>query len=722
MASRRSLARRARFTILALIPVLVLPGPLSAQPALADTTFVNETFTDHANNWNASLGNWGINSSTHYTNCPPGGSCDTTGVNRSWLGFASNASAYTIESDVWMMGSSQECKIIYTGANNNEDYRVDIMHETNQVRVTGAYPSNVQTWTPSGVHAPITDGGAYYHLKVAVTQANVSVWYKQGSEPLDQVLSLSTSIYPDGKVAVGTYAADCEFTNFTVTGNEGIGSGTARLIPILGYERTEACNEGPDNPNKTGEVMTELQCDRPLFTPWNRDVQDWWTNQVEEMDHANIATVAAHNRGCWSSSTTEMHGSGDMCPNQLGKLVTAINLRGSPIKVAMFDDFPTVGDQYYSVTGLNFDMSNSSLWQTYMWADRWNLFYTNIPRTLDGTYNGRPMVFMWDPVTHFTNLQGNLSRALDYLRSQTQATYGFNPFIAVTQGFYNADTTLPGHVDAVFSWYNAGQSGTLPAASYNGVTAATVAPSIRAWPQNTGPGCGASCLEIPRYHGNGLISYLYQQKSTNLVLLEGWTNVIESAGYYRSVEGNDPHGCTQAGDQNTIDYPNQSLNIVQRYANPGNSVVTLEAAAADDYYTGTSGNQGGAYRVTSPANSGCASTYNDLSVGQVSGTNTYFVGWVNPGVEWFRFKDVYLPTGTYQLVVKYATPNTNATICVTANGAQKICSGYLVPTGSWTTFTTATIGSVPLHKGLSSFRVDIAGPGQLNVANLSIHT
>ncbi|MGH7904204.1 MAG: DUF5010 domain-containing protein [Candidatus Dormibacteraceae bacterium] len=693
------------------------------RPVAADSTFLNETFTDGANNWNPASGDWGVTAASHYTNCHPGGSCDNTGIDRSWIGVASNASAYTIDADIWMMGSSQECKIIYTGANNNDDYRVDIMHETNQVRVSAPYPSIVQTWTPNGAHAPIADGGAYYHLRLAVTRGTVSVSYKQGNETLDPILSLGTNIYPDGKIGVGTYAADCEFTNVAVSGSEGVGSGTARLIPVFGYERTEACNEGPDNPNKPGEVMTERQCDRPLFTPWNRDDQAWWTDQVEELDHAGITTIAAHNRGCWSTSPTEMHGSGDMCPNQLSKLVTAINLRGSAMKVSMFDDFPTVGDQYYSVTGQNFDMSNASLWQTYMWQDRWNIFYANIPRSLDGTISGRPLVFMWDPVTHFTNLQGNLSRALDYLRSQTQATYGFDPFIAVTQGFYNADTTLPGHVDAVFSWYDPSQgTGTLPAARYGGYTAATVAPSLRSWPQNTGPGCGSSCLEVPRWHGNGLISYLDQQKATNLVLLEGWTNVIESAGYYRSVEGNDPHGCTQAGDQNTIDYPNQSLNIVQRYSNPNRTSVTLEAEAADDYYTGTSGNLGGAYRVTSPANSGCASTYNDLSVGQVGGTYQYFVGWVNPGVEWFRFKDVYLPAGTYRLDVRYATPNTNATICVTVNGAPQQCSGNLVPTGSWTTFATATIGTISLHKGLSSFKVFIAGPGQLNVDNLAVHT
>ena len=61
----------------------------------------------------------------------------------------------------------------------------------------------------------------------------------------NSLLTLNTSIYPDGKVGVGTFAGDSDFDNFTVTGEEGIGAGISRLIPVFGYERTEACNESP---------------------------------------------------------------------------------------------------------------------------------------------------------------------------------------------------------------------------------------------------------------------------------------------------------------------------------------------------------------------------------------------------------------------------------------------------------------------------------------------
>jgi hypothetical protein len=695
------------------LAVSLVGGALARPSAAVAATYLNETFADHANNWNPATGPWQLENG-RYSNCTPT-ACDGTNPTRSWIGVATDANTYTIETDIHMIGAVEECKVLYTNAHHDEQWRVDLMQSSNQVRLSAPSSANQSTWTPSGSHGPITGGGAVYHLKVVVARNNVSVHYRKGAEPLDLVLSTGTSLFPDGKVGVGSYAGDCDFDNFTVTGEEGIGNGNARLMPVFGYERTEACNEGPANPFKTGERMTETQCDRPLFAPWNRDDQQWWNNGVEEMGHAHVATVAAHNRGCSTTSPSEMHGEGDMCPNQLTKLVDAINTRGSALKIAMFDDFPTVGDEHLRRTGQPFDMGNSSLWADYLWDRRWNRFYATIPSSMRATENGRPLIFMWHPVAHFTNLQGNLSQALDYLRQQTQATYGFDPFIVVTPSFYGADSTLPGHVDAVYEWYDPGTgSGTLPAATLGSYSGATIAPSLRAWPANTGPGCGSSCLEVQRWHGHGMISALEQQKNTDFVLLEGWTNVIESAGWYRSLEGNDPHGCTQAGDQNVVDYANQSLNIVQRYANPGRTYVELEGETADDYFDTDGGNNGGAFRATNPGGSLC--TYNDLDIGQDG--NTYFDGWIIPG-EWIAWRDVYLPAGTYDLTVRYSTPNSDARVCAQANGSGQICTPNLPNTGAWTSWSTSTIGTVPLHKGLSTLRLDFI-QAQLNVDKLIV--
>lgn len=691
-------------------------APGATPPAYAASTYVNETFSDHANNWTRAAGSWGITSG-RFSNCSSPGDCNGAGIQRAWFGAASDTNGYVLEADIRINGTGEECKLIYSNAQNNEDYRVDIRRNGNQVKVQ-AGPGNVATWTPSGGHAAIAGGGAQYHLKITVSRTSLTVAYKQGSETLDTVLSINPNIKPDGSIGVGSYAGTCDFDNVTVTGEEGIGDGVTKLLPVLGYERTQACNEGPDNPFKPGEVLSEANCDRPLFQPWNRDSQVWWNEMVNEIDSTGIPQLLAHNRGCWTTGASELHGSGDMCPRQLTKLLTALTAQGSALKIGMFDDFPTAAYQRQSEQGggYQFDASNSALWQTYMWDKRWKIFYDTVPRSLDFTVNGRPFIHIWSPAGQFSNTQGNLSQMLDFLRAKTMAEYGFNPFIMVDKDFYLADTTLNGKVDAVNSWFDQSTgTSTLPAYSYGGYTGATVVPSYR-YPQYA-PGCGTACYELPREHGSMLISALDRQTSTNFVMLEGWTNIIEGAGYYRSLEGNAPNGCTQAGDQNTVDFPNQPINILKRYANPGGTTVYLQAEAADSYVSGSTGNIGGLYRVTNPGGSAC--TYNSLSVQQIGSGPGYAVGNITLPNSRLTFRDNYLPAGTYKVAVTYATPNATAQFCVKINGSAQTC---ITPpsTGSYTSYSTVTVATIPLHKGLATVTLTLPPNVAVNIDRVTV--
>lgn len=715
------------------------PPPATTPPPPPAIAYADETFQDHANNWNVAAGPWQVEDvgggEKKYSNCAPApGLCDTTNPTRAWMGVASDAKAYTISVDVGMVGNAKECRVFFTNADTDDNWSVDLSQEFNRIRVRA--PA-VTDWTPQGMHGPI-NGNAVYRLEIEVGQTQIKVRYQKIGppgpgvpEPLEEILVVPTGIAPDGKVGVGTLAGDCDFDNFKVSGVEGIGANQAKLIPVFGYERTEACDEGPENPHKTGERMTELQCDRPLFAPWDRDQQAWWNTMVEEMDQSGVSIVAAHNRGCTTTNPLDPeypHGWGDMCPHQLSKLSAAITARGSGMKIAMFDDLPTVGGEYRELTGQPFNLADPNdpshtLWQDYLWLRRWERFYATVPANQRATVDGRPLIFIWDPGPDITNTQGNLSLLLDYLRHQVWTTTGANPFIVVSLGFWSADTTLANQltvggqqvpaVDAVFSWW-AGTPGVgtqVAAGPHNGHTGATIVPGFRGWPDQVatpGPGCGQDgppmgCREVSRGRGNHLIQALEKHKTTNFVLLEGWTNVIESAGWYRSLEGNDPRGCTQAGPTNTFDFPNQVINIVARYANPARTAVTLEAETADRYDDTTPGNAGGAYRAQ-PANSTCAGPYNDLDIGLVGGA--YYVGWVEPG-EWLQWRDVYLPAGTYRLRIEYSSPNADARVCAQVNGGERICTQNLASTGGWANWASAIVGQTfTLHKGLANWKLE----------------
>jgi Domain of unknown function (DUF5010)/Carbohydrate binding module (family 35) len=714
--------------VLSLVALLVaLSGAFPTTLSAAPTTLLDETF-DNGNNWNQAAGTWQVEAG-RYTNCIAA-PCPN-GLTRAWAGVASNARSYVIDADIYMIGSAEECKLIYTGANNNEDFRVDIRR--------GA-PGQVRLTNPGGTDqvlaTTVTGNGTPYHLTVTVSRASVTVLYRKESEAAITIGPITTSIYPDGKIGVGTFNGDCDFDNVVVVGEAGLGNGgtsNAKLIPVFGYERTEACDEGPYNPLK-GEELTELECDRPLFTPWNRDEQAWWNTMVEEMDYAGISIVGAHNRGCHQPVVPEpidplLHGFGDMCPRQLTKLIDAIDSRSSPLKIAMFDDFAVLGEQFHELEGHNFDVNSVDGWNTHMWNERWKLFYDTIDAPHRATIDGRPLIFIWTPGPYMDDTQGHLSEMLDWLRAKTQEVFGFNPFVVVTDGFYAADTTLPGHVDAIYSWFQPvwalgpNDSNTLTKVTHNGHTGATVVPAFRSFESNTGPGCAAPCRELWRNHGNTAISGLDTQKNTEFVLLEGWTNVVESAGWYRNLEGNDPDNCTQAGEENTLDFPNQMLNIVRRYAIPVTGSVTLEAETADEYADTTNGNSGGAYRFTedpaAPEDPLCGTNiYNDLDV--YGDGNAYHVGSIAAG-EWLKWRDLYLSASNYTITIRYATPNPNsATACFQVNSASLNCSNFLPATGGWTTWANyAFTTGVSLKQGLSNWRFSFPNGG-LNIDKITI--
>jgi hypothetical protein len=683
-----------------------------------------------------------------WTNCSKvgfGAVCDETGVTGSWVAVASDSKAYTIDVDIYLQDAGQQCKVIYTGANNNEDYRVDIDRVANRVSVNApAGSANTLSWTPPG---PITGNGTKYHLRVVVTKTAVTVHYAQDAQPLVALPAVPTSISPDGKVGVGTFAADCDFDNFTVTGAEGIGNGVAKYIPVFGYERTEGCNEGPANPIQ-GETMTELQCDRPLFAPWNRDHDRWWDVMVEEMEYANIEIAAVHNRGCFTP--TSLDGPGDMCPNQLTKLTAALARRASPLKIAMFDDFPTLGADYKRVTGNNFDLGNAALREEWLWDKRWKPFYDKIGDLRRAKIDGRPLIFIWsvDTSTMDNPGGGNLRDTLKFLREKVLAESGQNPFIVVDAGFWGHDAaalgenvTLPAPVgavpavDAISNWWRpdpptTGVGTRDPAGPHNGYLAGTIVPAFRDWkkigvpeprPIVGQPGCGLDCREVLRRRGHALVDYLehHKAKQSNFVLLEGWTNVIESAGYYRSLEGNDPHGCTQAGEENRSVYPSQSIHIVRRYADPTKGDVTIEAETADAYEDSTLGNTGGAYRPSNYANSGCATTYNDIDVGETE--TGYYVGWTEWG-EWIGWRDLYLPAGTYHVWVRYATPHPMAVLCAWVNSHLSGCGDedWLTATGGFDQWAEVKLTDIVLKNGLHDLDISIEGDDAVNIDRIRL--
>lgn len=404
----------------------------------------------------------------------------------------------------------------------------------------------------------------------------------------------------------------------------------ARLGPVLGtttgYEVRSGCPRA--NPES---------CEPPIFRPYDRNTPAWWDNLVEELIHSRVHVVLMLGRGCFDPISGD-DGNGDMCPRLLRYLVDAIDrCEGARdvLRLAMFDDTGAYMGARNTIEGLPgntlFDLADEDAWG-YFWDYNMRIWYDTVPSDLWYRMDGRPVVAFWGPVW-MTNVQGNASRLFDYLRANFIGRYGEDPHFNVTSNWRQADSTLTTqHVQAAESWFDPSQS-TYSYYTWNNAGWGCSVPGFRdPVDPDTGepylPGCGSVCREQLRNDGAalraGLTAGITRTPPTRFTILEGWTDIAESAGYYRS---------------STWRYPNQYINIVREYADPETKTLRFQAEAADTFLDTTPGNAGTYYRD------------GDLDIGRLPTGSGWYIGWTEPG-EWIQFKEVWLACGTYRFTAR----------------------------------------------------------------------
>ena len=156
-------------------------------------------------------------------------------------------------------------------------------------------------------------------------------------------------------------------------------------------------------------------------------------------------------------------------------------------------------------------------------------------------------------------------------------------------------------------------------------------------PQNL-PGCGVPCREVPRRDGQALRDALAAGMTTGakLSLLEGWTDIFESAGYYRSA---------------TWRFPNQYIGIVRDYADPGVKTLRLQAEGADRFSPGAGGADAGAGSAIYRAGVS--------NIGKLADATGWYVDWTR-AAGWLEYQEINLPCGTYRFTVRASATATNA--------------------------------------------------------------
>lgn len=324
-------------------------------------------------------------------------------------------------------------------------------------------------------------------------------------------------------------------------------------------------------------------------TKWEGMVQ-WWENMVEEIDYSGLDYVALLSRGTQPNRTKDL-GSGD--PKHIKTLVKYMKERETKFKLCIFDDPPSSwrqsrnydlydkDDSKYEL----FDCANTDNYK-YIWDYNLKLAIEYIPEEMRYTIDNRLVIFFWQVSSSWmTNIDGNLSKIIAYIKQECQKTYGFVPYIIVQKAWLDRDKSLTASsVDAVHNWFSAKGGTSYTLYTHNAIKTGVVVPSfVKPSEPDNGvllPDMGTTDQGTRLKFGlNNTI-----KAGARTTLIEGFPNAAEGAALWRS------------GDKLYYDYPNQRLNIVRSYTrNPYPDSLRVEVEACDLHSDLTTGNSGGAF-------------------------------------------------------------------------------------------------------------------------------
>lgn len=390
----------------------------------------------------------------------------------------------------------------------------------------------------------------------------------------------------------------------------------------------------------------------PLYNPVASNPNATWAEWAAQLKQSGVDFVCPNLEGSQPNTSKN--------PTNIAACVTALNNAGNVTKVALFDDNATswvaqnsqANGQGFG-TSFQFDISDTNNWK-YIYDWNYKLFYQTVPDANRFKVNGRPLIIIWTGNKVFlTNMQGNVSKALTYVRQKCQSDFGFNPYIVLSQDFFGNDTTCSNSAiaDAGEHWYvPPGQPSTLQ--KNLGVPIGALAPSYHDPSQaNYMPGNHGATLE------NGLIGTV--NAGALLTLCEGFTDWAEEATLLR-VRNVDANGNALSYNQTFYDYPNQRIDLLRKYSTrPFPTELTLEAEGCD-YYGGASGGNG----QTNYFRNGNIAIEPTTDAG-----GGWDVGWINPG-EWLEWEQVPIEGSNVWLQVRVACFTNNAQLHFVIDGTN----------------------------------------------------
>lgn len=431
-----------------------------------------------------------------------------------------------------------------------------------------------------------------------------------------------------------------------------------------------------------GEGRPTTYYNVPLFEAYPEGSEEgWWDNLVEEIAYSGLDYVTANCRGLQPSYPDKYVDQGD--PTRLKDLVAAMERRevADKFKIALFDDCPAsweaarnedLGRGYAGYNASNPEKRlpyplkdievgtqefQDSIYQ-YIWDYNLRLAFQNVPEQYLFKYNGRPVVFFWGCsfVGEEGSVRGKLVYILDQVRADCMEEFGMDPLLIVDQDWAKRDPELSKSTESLGglnNWFNMNSPYTVR--TFKDLTIGVGVPGFLV---NDLQG---SKMFLDADHGHLLekaLSFCIRNYS-DLILLEGFTNVLENAAYWRST------------DKVYYDYPNQRLNIIRKWSsNPYPEEFKVEAEACDYYEDKSTGNSGNQYRK------------GDLDVKVCNDT---WGGWCVTDTEegeWLEWMELPFSKGQSVIKIRYAS-NEAAQIRFDIDGVEGQVVELPATGGSW---------------------------------------
>jgi Domain of unknown function (DUF5010)/DUF5010 C-terminal domain len=403
---------------------------------------------------------------------------------------------------------------------------------------------------------------------------------------------------------------------------------------------------------------------------------------------SEVYFVAPNLRGAYPNNSTN--------PTNIAPLVSILNNMGisNRLKIALFDDNAASWTAQWNLSqgrqwawAKLFDMGDTNNW-CYLYDYNYKLFYDTVPDANRFKINGRPLIIIWtgDNEMYLTNMQGNASRAIMFVRKCCQRDFGFNPFIVLENHFFTNDTTClePGVADGGEGWTDYYDANTAPFTFTErcGSKIGATLPSFKT-PGTIGVNLPKartstnSCFKDPD-HARFLSNNLVHTRSAGalVTLVEGFTDWEEDAALF-AVRNLDTNGNLLGYDKTFYDYPNQRINVLRQGGNfPFPTELKLEVENCDIF--------GG---------NGKTNYYRDGNIAIETTTDSgggWDVGWINAG-EWFHWQELPMQGSQVHLQVRVAGTNNNGKLHFVIDG-KNYPTMKIPNTGGNQTWTTVDSG------------------------------